>query len=202
MGSGQKTGRCRGFTLFEVTIVVIILAIAATFLIPSLFGIISRSRQTATLQTLRSVAEGMRRFHEEIGEWPRQDGTWSPNSCGVVAPTEVSDADSALFIRPMSLTALPICVTSGGPMSTPCWGGPYLSKGTSLNEDWLHDPWGQPIRYAYLPKGHPAAPNGIIVLWSIGADGKNGTTDPALYARGLPTEPQSDDIIQVVGSAW
>jgi prepilin-type N-terminal cleavage/methylation domain-containing protein len=191
-----------GFTLLEVMLAITLIVVLSSVVLPSLIHVVERSRQTAAVQTLRSIAEAMRRFHEETGLWPKGDETWNPVTDTAVAPTKVSATDTALFIRPLSMASLPICVKSGGPLATPCWGGPYLSKGSSLNEDWLLDPWGRKLRYAYLPKGHSAAPNGIIVVWSTGPDGLDDTTDASLYARGLAANSKSDDIIQVVGSAW
>jgi hypothetical protein len=113
-----------------------------------------------------------------------------------------STDDTALFTPPLALLSLPLCSASSGPLAQKCWGGPYLSTGSSLADPSIRDGWGRPFYYAYLPKGHFTAPNGIIVLWSVGQDGTNQTTDPLTFARGAPSVPDADDIIQVVGSAW
>lgn len=190
----------RAFTLLELVPVIAITGILAIVIVPYALRLVEGSRIASTKDSLRSIAVAMKRFHDETGVWPLGGGTWHPASGGVVGPGVFGAMDTALFTAPGTLGTLPACNESGGPIGTRCWGGPYLSIGATLGDASGSDKWGRKFRYAYLPKGHSAAPNGIIVIWSTGPNGVNETSDPEDFARGQPTSSGADDIIQVVGA--
>jgi hypothetical protein len=159
--------------------------------------------------TLNDIAAAYRAFYAAELRWPLGASFWDPRAT-TVAPTTFASADTALFSAPSNL---PACSeTSRGP----CWEGPFLPMGTTLGlNPWL-DPWGQPFRFAMVAAntGLSSAPQGAIVLWSVGADGLDqtgcttpvtGTTctvDQSLLSTGAPSAAGSDDIAVVITPAF
>lgn len=158
-------------------------------------------------QVLEDIAAAYRAFYAAELRWPKGDGYWDPRTSDVTS-TSVGSVDTALFSAP---AGLPACSASS---RGPCWHGPFLDAGSSLGLDpWL-DPWGHPIRYALIAVGSSvAAPQGAVVLWSLGPDGVDelGCTTPALnpacvidpekLAQGL-TGATSDDVAVVIAPAY
>jgi hypothetical protein len=181
------------------------------------------SCETAQLQTL---AAAMQSFHRDTAAWPYEATVWAPVAS---SPYEEIDgfnfnlADTALFVDPSppNSAAFPRCTMSdGGGSGNPCWNGPYLPvpPGTSLGATpWL-DAWHHAIMYMYLeplggPRGggHSQAPNGLIVIWSLGPDGIDGfactdgtcSIDYRQVAKSECSQPQPCDdlIVQVADSS-
>jgi len=187
----------RGYTLVEISVVIVVIAVMASMLLP-VMNYVSRARVAVTKDSLLSLAKALKRFHEDTGGWPSGNGVWNGGSAAASqqGPAEYATSDTSMHTVPSGLS---VCAQTTGPLTTPCWGGPYINYGTSLGDVQTFDSWGHPYHYVYLPPGS-YAPNGMIAVWSMGPDGVDATTDLSLVAKGQ-TAPDADDIIQIVGSA-
>lgn len=71
MGEGRKRRRwkqdCRGFTLVEIIVVLVILAILAAFTIPAMLGFVEDARGKAYITEAREIYTAMQSALTEVG---------------------------------------------------------------------------------------------------------------------------------------
>jgi len=154
---------------------------------------------------LQKIADAYKRFHDDTGMWPMGSTAWDWKTSIQIDPAALEDSDTALFVQPSTLQHC------GEGVSKPCWNGPYLS-GKSLADAQYLDNWGH-RRFATLVRpsdglggGTASAPDGIVVIWSAGADGVDGFgCSDASCARnweaighGVPSMPKADDQVLVL----
>jgi hypothetical protein len=180
------------------------------------------------------VSAAMERFHQDSGYWPFSDAVWS---AAPGYPVGQIDAFSFIGFDTALNQSVPPTVYGDGdpllacldvwPVSGPaglCWNGPYVTSFEAM--DAVLDPWGSPLYYTYVRPfdgyggGVATAPDGFVLVWSVGADGIDQTgcsfgtcgVDYFQLAQGnssLPfcgtpgSDPNncSDDIVQYVGTA-
>jgi prepilin-type N-terminal cleavage/methylation domain-containing protein len=230
---GARAGRStsRGFTLIELVIVIAVIGILAALLIPTILGVVERSRRAAAKEQIAELAKTMKRFHDDTGYWPRADSVWVPQPGGSpqIDPAEFSAADTVMFasnppditsisVNGESLSPIPHCKDARPGYS--CFNGPYLGAGDSLGGRGMLDPWGNPLRYTYIRPfdgggGSVNFPQGFVAIWSAGPDRKDatgcfGTTTGAKTAGCAydlvkisqgQSSIPSDDEVRFVGSA-
>lgn len=70
-------GRCcpRGFSLLELTITVIIIAVIAAIAVPRTTAAVQRSRTHSFARTLQVLADAAERYREMTGEWPEDSSS-------------------------------------------------------------------------------------------------------------------------------
>jgi hypothetical protein len=155
---------------------------------------------------LQLISDAFRKFHEDTGGWPLGGGVWNASTSQQVDALRFDKTDTALFTLPKNARQ---CQGEG---SRPCWNGPYL-PGKSLADAAYLDQWGHAAEFMLLrPRdgmggGNKLAPNGLVVIWSTGPDGKDGfgcsdascVRDSNRMATGTPSKAHADDMVAVLG---
>jgi len=62
---------CRGFSFVELLIVVAIIGLITAIAIPNLLNAIKRSRQTRSINDLRTISNGLSIYHQDVANFPR-----------------------------------------------------------------------------------------------------------------------------------
>jgi len=137
--------RNSGFTLIEIMIVMVIIAMLAALVGPRLVGALSGSKVKATKIQIENLANAVETFHLDVGRYPtQQEGL-------------------AVLLQGAQNTSSPIASASS--VSTiENWRGPYLKKNKVPTDE-----WGKPFIYE-IPSKHAMG----FDLYSLGADGKAG----------------------------
>lgn len=60
----------RGFTLIEILVVLSLIALLLTIALPRYLGTLERARDTILIENLRSIREGIDKFHADTGRYP------------------------------------------------------------------------------------------------------------------------------------
>jgi Tfp pilus assembly protein PilE len=202
-----QNGRVRvagaaAYTLAELMVAICVIAVMAAILTPSLQSYVARAHISTTRDSLAALAKAMQRFHDDTGVWPLGNNVWPPNNTSApitVSAAQFSTSDVSMYANP-NIAQLPSCNASSGPLQVQCWGGPYVSVGSTMADRGMLDGWGQPFWYAYVAP-QASAPNGLIVIWSAGPDAVSQSSALATITHPSPIW-LNDDIVQVVGSAF
>ena len=104
--SGHRTTRGKGFTLIEIMIVMVIIAMLAALVGPRVMGALSGSKVKATKIQIETLSNSVETFHLDVGRYPSQQ-----------------EGLEALVTNPASA---PI----------PNWRGPYLKKNKVPADEW------------------------------------------------------------------
>lgn len=73
----------RGFTIVELLIVIVVIAILASISIVAFNGIQQRSRDSGRIQKIQQIAKAIELYRVDKGEYPPiHDGVGQENSCG------------------------------------------------------------------------------------------------------------------------
>jgi general secretion pathway protein G len=175
-----------GFTLIELVVVIAILAILSGILIPVVSSEIDNSRRSRGLTDMKTVANAFASYRTHTGYWPHDN-----NVAPVNIETATVDLDDyrCLFANVHSV---------------PNWKGPYMNVGFRENnvmqiagasaEEGLYDPWGHLYKIRYVAVNNANAPQGAIIVASVGPNNVLDTSDVNLV-NGFPT---GDDLVYVV----
>lgn len=103
----SQSRRTAGFTLVEVLVVLIVLAILAAIVLPKFIGSSTRARESRMKADLRLIREAIDRFHNDTGAFPARLSDLADTK----APARGLDADgNQICINPLQ------------------WHGPYLDR--------------------------------------------------------------------------
>ncbi len=127
----NKLGQCDGFTLIELVIVMVVLAIVAAVAIPRMGDVAENSKVTTT-------KEEMRRLKVAIVGDP------SLSTAGKLTNRGYSGDVGALPTALIDLTTKPSSVSVYNKFTRLGWNGPYVD---SANGEFLKDAWG--VNYTY-----------------------------------------------------
>ncbi len=126
MATQVWTRRRQGFTLIEMLIVIVVIAILATLVIPRLLGAARRAKEAQLRGNLKQIRDGIERFEANMAAWP-------PALTDIMAPN--GSAISADFDG------------NGGSVDRSAYDGPYLVTGDGNlppdpftgAADWVYD---------------------------------------------------------------
>lgn len=108
---GSATGRsCRGFTLLELLVVLLIIALLAGYVGPKLFGEIGKAREKTAAAQMRSLSGALDRYRLDLGRYPSS-----------------SDGLQVLMVAPAGATGWRGPYLSGDVPLDP-WGKPYVYR--------------------------------------------------------------------------
>lgn len=159
-----------GFTLMEIMVVIIIIAVLASVAGPMITGITDQGKASATKGSFANLKTALTNFSADIGHYPhagcasaKSDATFYANvsACGLGGTVE----DNVLLSDTVASTSLhdvddwARCGLSGTAY-TRRWKGPYMDGDP---EDFMIDAWGNPVKYGVYKK--------TIFFHSSGADG-------------------------------
>ncbi|RRJ85687.1 prepilin-type N-terminal cleavage/methylation domain-containing protein [Gulosibacter macacae] len=132
-----------GFTIVELLVVIVVIAILAAITVASFNGIISRARNTARLVDLKSYVDAFHLYEAQNAKLPGADSTEVSHYClGSSFPTgqdgerrcrELGTADPNRSYREADSTAFMADLESGA--------GSARSGGKWAVEGWLVGPW-------------------------------------------------------------
>ena len=182
--------RKSGFTLMEIMVVIIVIAVLASVAGPMIGSITDQGRASATKSKMSSLKSAMLAYQSDVGRLP-----FAGNS-SFVSKINAYNAEKVLSYDDESKNVL-VQNYDGGTTSAfkinnynRKWKGPYMDSDPS---DFMFDAWGNEIHY--VAHGHN------VYLWSYGPDGSpddgaEGTNiEKVLNLQSGENAGESDDII-------
>ncbi len=175
--------RKSGFTLMEIMVVIIVIAVLASVAGPMIGSITDQGRASATKSKMSSLKSALLAYQGDVGRFPYtgKNVQHAPNyDTGNILSCNNEDKN-VLVCNGSLLTG------SGIKNYGKKWKGPYMDSDVS---DFMIDSWGQPIQYVAYNKN--------LYLWSYGPDMQPGETDNNVdkIATKLSTNPDEvDDIV-------
>ena len=148
----------RGFTLVELLIVTIILAILAAIVIPQFAATTDDAKLAALDSNLSSIRAAVDLYYQQHGEYPSANlatGATCPNSGAAGSGSADSSAAFISQLSRYSNAAGQTCTTTDATFGY----GPYIKKDT-------------------LPK-NPVTDNAALLVITVGALGMTGNASPA-----------------------
>ncbi|GAB4275444.1 MAG: hypothetical protein Kow0029_16600 [Candidatus Rifleibacteriota bacterium] len=183
----MKTDRS-GFTLMEIMVVIIVIAVLASVAGPMIGSITDQGRASATKAKISALKSAIMAYKSDLGRYP-----FLRKACNSKYAQAYNQADNRLLGNGEQNNILisDSVERSGGPEDIGLsnydkkWKGPYMDGDPS---DFMYDSWGVKLRYVVKGKN--------IYLWSAGPDMSfSPTVNDALCEDAEVT----DDIIQSVG---
>ncbi|MBF0408506.1 MAG: prepilin-type N-terminal cleavage/methylation domain-containing protein [Candidatus Riflebacteria bacterium] len=167
----------RGFTLMEIMVVIIVVAVLASVAGPMISGITEQGRSTATKSAMSNLKSALMSFNQDQGRYPYlgMNGAASYNSLSI------NGAFNSELAWNNDLNVLSCSVSSRKPLK---WKGPYMEGPPT---EFMCDAWDEPIEY-YEYKGQ-------IYLHSKGSDLSKDTTADILLSNYA-----GDDILMSIGA--
>jgi prepilin-type N-terminal cleavage/methylation domain-containing protein len=176
--------RKSGFTLMEIMVVIIVIAVLASVAGPMIGSITDQGRSSATKSKISSLKSAMMAYKADVGRYPFA----GPPQCARYAQAYNDASDACLGCFENNNVLVNANLGDGGTGDynfsitnyTRKWKGPYMQ---SAPDDFMMDAWGNKIRYSAVEKS--------VYLQSMGADMIEETVDVALNED----NELSDDII-------
>ena len=176
----------KGFTLMEIMVVIIVIAILSEVAMPMVTSIVDESRAVATKERMRALKSGLDKYRMDIGRYPHSRDKFKAeyiNEAGEYFMTSASgDANplisDSIYDCPMYFDYLGMASDKYARK----WKGPYMETSA---EDFFLDGWDGEIYYVYYNKA--------IWLHSYGADGDSAS--PTCF---LPNNDEDDIVLKVV----
>jgi prepilin-type N-terminal cleavage/methylation domain-containing protein len=179
--------RKSGFTLMEIMVVIIVIAVLASVAGPMIGSITDQGRASATKSKMSSLKSALLAYQSDVGRLP-YDG--SKSSSKAYNQNQLLDSEDS---EKNVLTACNNSVFTSVPNNyNRKWKGPYMDSDPS---DFMFDSWGNLICY----KAEKGTKN--VYLWSAGPDGEfykraEGTENAAhAFADQSNAEKECDDIV-------
>lgn len=158
----------RGFTLMEIMVVIIVIAVLASVAGPMITSITDQGRASATKSKLSALKSAIMAYNSDVGRYPFA-GTADNSTNSAAHDSTTSPLNTALFGDTFETNILTAANTgtdiSGNSVfgianyMNKKWKGPYMDSDPT---DFMYDSWGTKIRYYHFNKG--------IYLHSAGSD--------------------------------
>ena len=173
--------RKSGFTLMEIMVVIIVIAVLASVAGPMIGSITDQGRASATKSKLSSLKSALLAYQGDVGRFPftgpdKKDGT---KYDGDTLLCSVKEENNVLVCNADLLE----CVSNYNKK----WKGPYMDSDV---EDFMVDAWGTPIQYLAYNKN--------LYLWSYGPDLAPATdeyTIDEIFKKQSDGDADVDDIV-------
>lgn len=145
--------RKSGFTLMEIMVVIIVIAVLASVAGPMIGSITDQGRASATKSKLSSLKSALLAYQGDVGRFPFTGANKSKSEAynGDNLLSSVSEDKNVLVCNAELLGS----VTNYSKK----WKGPYMDSDVG---DFMVDAWGTPIQYVAWNKN--------LYLWSFGPD--------------------------------
>ena len=203
-----RNSRRRGqaFTLIELLIVIVIIAILAGLLFPAFRGVQAQAKRAQAKNDLTQIVTAVNAFYTEYGRYPTTATT------DIIFGPAASTTNDALFneLRAVTSTLNTRKIVFISPPDVKDPSNPKSGIGTSTTQflpvGQYYDPWGTPYNveidgdynnqietnpYPDTDGSAGATPLRLgVISWSYGADGTKGTKSPA-----SSNFKNSDDVI-------
>lgn len=174
-----------GFTLMEIMVVIIVIAVLASVAGPMIGSITDQGRSSATKSKLASLKSALISYKNDVGRFPFVGSNSFDGSQYNAANNTllISNADA-----PTNGTGNVLVTNETQPFVTNYqrrWKGPYMDANP---EDFMHDGWGNRIVYFALDYN--------IYVRSFGIDGNKDITADALD----PAKQESGEVDDILVS--
>lgn len=159
-----------GFTLMEIMVVIIVIAVLASVAGPMIGSITDQGRASATKSKLSALKSAMIAYQNDVGRFPFCGASTVAN----MATSYTGASNDCLGLTPESNVLVNEelgCVSFGITNYTRRWKGPYMDSDPG---DFMMDSWGTKIEYLTVA-GHTQ-----IYLQSAGADMAFGDINDAM----------------------
>lgn len=176
----------RGYTLTEIVVSIAAVCLIAAAMTPLVVKQIDRSRLSSADRELGELRDAFTRYQQDTRVWPC---LWNP------ASSEDFHSDLQSFS----------CLYENNGLEG--WNGPYLALSAgkvdgrtfmALKDDqaWrgFIDPWGRPFRAYFASARTSQTPEGVIVVYSLGKNGRIESDDQGL----LNLQTGGDDLVLAV----
>lgn len=111
-----------GFTLVELLIVIVVIAILASISIVAYQGIQSRARDTQRLQDVKTIAKAMEMYYADKGVYPPTNGSTKINTAWVTT-ADASWANLEAALVPAYISSMPKDPQASQTTNPGIWGG-------------------------------------------------------------------------------
>ena len=174
--------RKSGFTLMEIMVVIIVIAVLASVAGPMIGSITDQGRASATKSKLSSIKSALLAYQTDVGRlphggYPKKVGSYCQDQLMSANEEDKNVLYSNSDTGYTSLSGDGVGTGKAPGNYSRRWKGPYIDSDPS---DFMWDAWGNKIIYI--------AQNKNIYLWSAGPDGsyfgKNGKTGGEAYTDG------------------
>ena len=170
-----------GFTLMEIMVVIIVIAVLASVAGPMIGSITDQGRASATKSKLSSLKSAMLAYQNDVGRLPFYG--CADNAGKIAAYCAALVLSGTDVSKNVLITEGVAGVNDNISNYSRKWKGPYMDSDPS---DFMFDSWGNEIRYE-------AVGNNIYLI-SYGPDGSKGSINDALNAEKI-ADGEEDDIV-------
>ena len=146
--------RKSGFTLMEIMVVIIVIAVLASVAGPMIGSITDQGRASATKSKMSSLKSALLAYQGDVGRFP-----YKGKAVNYAQNYNANDILSSNDETKNVLVTNNNILCGGIKNYQKKWKGPYMDSDVS---DFMVDSWGQPIQYVAYNKN--------LYLWSYGPD--------------------------------
>ena len=161
----MNNGR-HGFTLMEIMVVIIVIAVLASVGSSMINTFVNQSKTTSTKQRIDVLRKALLNYQADVGRMPHAGSSLKCSRYESAYNTATNDflsyndEDKNVLLSPEPLNAFPTLKRR--------WKGPYIDSDPS---DFMFDAWLNPIHYVAKGKN--------LYLWSYGSqEGETGEYQP------------------------
>lgn len=173
-----------GFTLMEIMVVIIVIAVLASVAGPMIGSITDQGRASATKSKLSSLKSAMLAYQNDVGRLPFTGNADQAGKIGAYCAPAVLSGDNLAKNVLVTEEVTGVCDTISNYGRK--WKGPYMDSDPS---DFMYDSWGNEIVYE-------AVGNNVYLI-SVGPDGARGNLQDALNAEKIADGTEDDIVLSV-----